>query len=215
MSSDKDQSIFAGALFAGALLTYLFVSHEKLERSKRVKRRWEKIHKYIGEISRSHEKPISKSHASATSSADDKEKKQEVSHGRVLENACISEIRLHDIDMLQSHHNSANKPNEAWHNPKDADAFQCGQHKYNKLVTDDEYILHNIIRGKHNSSGASAKSEAFMRAGPRAFTHFDPLNVNAAIVCSGGLCPGLNNVIREIVDTLHYQYGVNSVRGIM
>ena len=128
------------------------------------------------------------------------------------------QIRLHEIDMLQLHHMTAKKENAAWHSQKDndgIDTFQCGRHTYNKLVRDDEYILHNIIRGNHNSSGPKATSEAFMRAGPRAYTHFEPLNVNAAIVCSGGLCPGLNNVIREVVNTLHYQYGVNSVRGIM
>lgn len=35
-----------------------------------------------------------------------------------------------------------------------------------------------------------------------------------AIVTCGGLCPGLNNVIRELVHCLHYQYGANNVWGI-
>ena len=38
---------------------------------------------------------------------------------------------------------------------------------------------------------------------------------NAAIVTCGGLCPGLNNVIREVVHTLTYMYGVNKVWGIV
>jgi 6-phosphofructokinase 1 len=45
--------------------------------------------------------------------------------------------------------------------------------------------------------------------------HFDPSKVNAAIVTAGGLCPGMNNVIREIVHTLHYQYQVKSVLGVI
>lgn len=38
--------------------------------------------------------------------------------------------------------------------------------------------------------------------------HFDPMIVNAAIVTCGGLCPGLNNVVREIVNTLCSAYGI-------
>jgi len=47
-----------------------------------------------------------------------------------------------------------------------------------------------------------------MRAGPRKHLHFDPKHVNAAIVTCGGLCPGLNNVIREITKSLHQLYGI-------
>jgi 6-phosphofructokinase 1 len=45
-------------------------------------------------------------------------------------------------------------------------------------------------------------------SGPRKLLHFDPKSVNAAIVTCGGLCPGLNNVIREITNTLHQIYGI-------
>jgi hypothetical protein len=38
--------------------------------------------------------------------------------------------------------------------------------------------------------------------------------VKAAIVTCGGLCPGLNNVIREVVDTLYYCYGVDTIIGV-
>lgn len=38
--------------------------------------------------------------------------------------------------------------------------------------------------------------------------HFDPKTVNAAIVTCGGLCPGLNNVIREITNPLCQIYGI-------
>ena len=44
--------------------------------------------------------------------------------------------------------------------------------------------------------------------------YFDPKKVKAAIVTCGGLCPGLNNVIRAIVLSLHYGYGVRSIFGI-
>mmetsp|Transcript_752 Transcript_752/g.90 ORF Transcript_752/g.90 Transcript_752/m.90 type:complete len:80 (+) Transcript_752:374-613(+) len=41
-----------------------------------------------------------------------------------------------------------------------------------------------------------------------------PNHVKAAIVTCGGLCPGLNVVIREIVMTFRYNYGVQEVYGI-
>ena len=53
-----------------------------------------------------------------------------------------------------------------------------------------------------------------VRAGPRSQLHFDPKNVKAAIVTCGGLCPGLNDVIRQIVTTLESGYGVPSITGI-
>eukprot|EP00536_Pseudo-nitzschia_multiseries_P008265 jgi/Psemu1/257035/estExt_Genewise1Plus.C_2080027 len=52
-------------------------------------------------------------------------------------------------------------------------------------------------------------SRAYVRAGPRKELHFDPKQTNAAIVTCGGLCPGLNNVVREIVNTLYSSYGIN------
>lgn len=36
------------------------------------------------------------------------------------------------------------------------------------------------------------------RAGPRSKIYFDPQEVRAAIVTCGGLCPGLNDVIRQV-----------------
>jgi 6-phosphofructokinase 1 len=43
---------------------------------------------------------------------------------------------------------------------------------------------------------------------------FDPSKVKAAIVTCGGLCPGLNVVIREIVMSLHFNYESPEIYGI-
>ncbi len=51
-------------------------------------------------------------------------------------------------------------------------------------------------------------------AGPRAKIYFDPAKTRAAIVTCGGLCPGINDVIRSIVLTLHFSYGIRHVFGI-
>ncbi|VFQ97704.1 unnamed protein product [Cuscuta campestris] len=59
----------------------------------------------------------------------------------------------------------------------------------------------------------SPRGVHFRRAGPRQKVYFSPNEVHACIVTCGGLCPGLNTVIREIVHSLH-TYGVTKVLGI-
>ena len=51
-------------------------------------------------------------------------------------------------------------------------------------------------------------------AGPRETIYFNPPHVHAAIVTCGGICPGLNNVIRAIVRCFWYRYGVRRISGI-
>jgi len=58
------------------------------------------------------------------------------------------------------------------------------------------------------------KAFLFEPAGPRRNLYFDPSKVKCAIVTCGGLCPGLNDVIRAIVMEAHYAYGVAAVIGI-
>ena len=55
---------------------------------------------------------------------------------------------------------------------------------------------------------------SFEMAGPLRQLYFDPLNTKAAIVTCGGLCPGLNNVIRSLVNQLYYRYDVSQIIGI-
>jgi 6-phosphofructokinase 1 len=60
----------------------------------------------------------------------------------------------------------------------------------------------------------SESAQLFERAGPREDLFFEPAKTRVAIVTCGGLCPGLNNVIRSLYFQLHYHYGVSSVLGI-
>jgi 6-phosphofructokinase 1 len=53
----------------------------------------------------------------------------------------------------------------------------------------------------------------FEMAGPRAKLFFDPAHTRAGIVTCGGLCPGLNNVIRSLYRELYLGYGVPEVLG--
>ncbi len=54
----------------------------------------------------------------------------------------------------------------------------------------------------------------FELAGPRRQIFFDPSKLKCALVSCGGLCPGLNDIIRSIVLELHYGYGVRNIFGI-
>ena len=54
----------------------------------------------------------------------------------------------------------------------------------------------------------------FERAGPRQKLYFDPSKTKCAVVTCGGLCPGINDVIRAIVMEAHHKYHIPTVLGI-
>ena len=56
--------------------------------------------------------------------------------------------------------------------------------------------------------------EGFEKTGAREKVYFDPKKTTAAIVTCGGICPGLNDVIRGIVLDLYYWYEVKNIIGI-
>lgn len=55
---------------------------------------------------------------------------------------------------------------------------------------------------------------SFELAGPREKIYFDPSKLKCAIVTCGGLCPGLNDIIRSIVLELFHLYKVKTIYGI-
>lgn len=84
------------------------------------------------------------------------------------------------------------------------------------FVGDDERCLYDTI-GQTWSHGAMPKEIDCINlevAGPRRFILFEPDKTRAAIVTCGGLCPGLNNVVRSLVLSLSQQYGVRDILGI-
>ena len=79
-------------------------------------------------------------------------------------------------------------------------------------VSDDQRMLFNVFTNKDGSPGKDDRTLEI--AGPREKIFFDPGKVKAAIVTCGGLCPGLNDVIRAIVMGSFYGYGITSILGI-
>lgn len=84
------------------------------------------------------------------------------------------------------------------------------------FVTDAGHRIlfdHSLERVKTTlQSGADPIS--IERSGPREKIYFDPAKTTCAIVTCGGLCPGLNDVIRGLVMTLSFSYGVQTIYGI-
>ena len=60
---------------------------------------------------------------------------------------------------------------------------------------------------------AGVDPPAFELAGPRESVYFNPGTLRCGIVTCGGLCPGLNDVIRSIVFCLHEKYGTAQIYG--
>ncbi|KAF5938840.1 hypothetical protein HYC85_023099 [Camellia sinensis] len=73
----------------------------------------------------------------------------------------------------------------------------------------DDSVPQKIVVHKESPRGIH-----FRRAGPRQKVYFDADEVHACIVTCGGLCPGLNTVIRELVCSLYHMYGATKVLGI-
>jgi len=81
-------------------------------------------------------------------------------------------------------------------------------------VTDDKFIRLETA-AKLGEQQPLERSHVLECAGPREMIYFMPAHVHAGIVTCGGLCPGLNDVIRAIVRCLWYRYDVKRISGIM
>ena len=79
------------------------------------------------------------------------------------------------------------------------------------FVYQGSYVL---AKNMFDASEELINPKKWLLAGPRKFLHFKPAQVRAAIVTCGGLCPGLNVVIREIYTALTNLYGCSEVWGI-
>ena len=58
------------------------------------------------------------------------------------------------------------------------------------------------------------REPSFERAGPHAKIYHDPSWTRVGILTAGGLCPGLNNVIKGLVEILTFDYGIKTIFGI-
>ncbi len=83
-----------------------------------------------------------------------------------------------------------------------------------KFVSAEENVLfHSNLKDIEDIQKADRVPPQFEIAGPRELIYFDPSKLKCGIVTCGGLCPGLNDVIRAIVMSLFYHYGVKTIFG--
>lgn len=82
------------------------------------------------------------------------------------------------------------------------------------FVKDDEReLFHSSLNDVKEDFESGKPVPSFEKAGPREQIYFDPSKLTCGIVTCGGLCPGLNSVIRAIVLCLYHSYGVRAVYG--
>jgi 6-phosphofructokinase 1 len=81
------------------------------------------------------------------------------------------------------------------------------------VAEDDRVFFHDTARLAIATGCTVEELPGFEPAGPRRSIFFDPAKTRVGIVTCGGLCPGLNDVIRGIVMEMSHHYGVQRIYG--
>jgi len=104
--------------------------------------------------------------------------------------------------------------------PVTADVERLGKAKvesplpFMHFVPHEKRVTMEIPQELHQKGQEGPKYYSFEESGPKENIYFDPSKTKCAIVTCGGLCPGINDVIRAIVMEAHHQYGISSILGI-
>jgi 6-phosphofructokinase 1 len=86
--------------------------------------------------------------------------------------------------------------------------------RHARFIRDSERVIyHSALDDIKALIDKQVDLPAMEAAGPREKIFFDPLRLRCGIVTCGGICPGLNDVIRSIVLSLYHHYGVTTVYG--
>ncbi|XP_021749758.1 ATP-dependent 6-phosphofructokinase 3-like [Chenopodium quinoa] len=94
-----------------------------------------------------------------------------------------------------------------YHNPlQDNPSYSVVKRHF---VNEEDTVAQTIVVHEDSPRGIH-----FRRAGPQQRVYFEADEVQACIVTCGGLCPGLNTVVRELVCGLYHMYGITRVLGI-
>jgi 6-phosphofructokinase 1 len=84
-----------------------------------------------------------------------------------------------------------------------------------KFISNNDKIYVDIkFNALSKKTESGDKTKGFELAGPREKIYFDPSKVKCAIATCGGLCPGLNDIIRAVVLELFHNYNAKNIYGI-
>jgi 6-phosphofructokinase 1 len=89
-----------------------------------------------------------------------------------------------------------------------------GDGVFDYVNDDDRILMNNTLKNLYSLKENDIEPISFEKAGPREKLYFEPAKTKAAIVTCGGLCPGLNNVIRSLVMELFHRYSIKNIIGI-
>ncbi len=82
------------------------------------------------------------------------------------------------------------------------------------FIPDESRVLVNVLADEVQALLSQGRPMSSMEvSGPREKVYFDPSKLKCGIVTCGGICPGLNDVIRAIVLSLYHHYDVATVYG--
>ena len=98
----------------------------------------------------------------------------------------------------------------------DSPLIRNGHSVNSEIFIDEENRVLIHVNEKHimQMFEQDKKPPSFEVAGPRRKIFFDPSKIRCALVTCGGLCPGLNDIIRSVVLELYHRYGVKRIYGI-
>lgn len=81
-------------------------------------------------------------------------------------------------------------------------------------VKDTSFVRYKVnVFDVENAGDECTSSNLMKKAGPRELIYFNPAHVTAGICTCGGICPGLNDVVRSVVRCLWLRYGVKRIKG--
>ncbi len=89
-----------------------------------------------------------------------------------------------------------------------------GTHSISFVSDEDRILIEVNVNRAYQLLSDGPTPPSYELAGPREQVFFDPSKLKCALVMCGGLCPGLNDLIRSIVLELHYGYGVRNIFGV-
>jgi 6-phosphofructokinase 1 len=104
---------------------------------------------------------------------------------------------------------------------EDTIVYSLGECKYEspldipQFIGIEDRVIFDVDYAKiANAFNENKEALSFENAGPRKKIFFNPSEARAAIVTCGGLCPGINNVIKSLVCHLYNQYGVKEILAV-